>query len=193
MKISRPCSSDVHPGAGLSAARRRPVRRIPARRSSPPTRTWCPIDTAQLPHCLRGGLPSRVAFWSRTACRCRRRTCSGKLRSRCSGRNPLSVDDLHSINLDLVPHYTREKIFESSEANRQDGLGLAHGAGPGRVLSISPGKMRLGSISSFGRMRRAVSFRKKSSRREKSARTSRYTACGRPGGLDLTAKTSGNS
>jgi hypothetical protein len=35
------------------------------------------------------------------------------------GSNPLSIDDLHSINLDLVPHYTREKIFESSEANRK--------------------------------------------------------------------------
>ena len=35
------------------------------------------------------------------------------------GSNSLSIDDLHSINLDLVPHYKREKIFESSEANRK--------------------------------------------------------------------------
>ncbi|MGY3532225.1 hypothetical protein [Bradyrhizobium sp. USDA 4452] len=35
------------------------------------------------------------------------------------GSNPLSVDDLHSLNLDLIPHYTRKDIHGSSEANRQ--------------------------------------------------------------------------
>lgn len=35
------------------------------------------------------------------------------------GSNPLSVDDLHSLKLDLTPHYTRKDIHESSEANRK--------------------------------------------------------------------------
>jgi hypothetical protein len=35
------------------------------------------------------------------------------------GSNPLSVDDLHSLKLDLIPHYTRKDIHESSEANRK--------------------------------------------------------------------------
>ncbi|UPK10716.1 hypothetical protein IVA93_31670 [Bradyrhizobium sp. 155] len=35
------------------------------------------------------------------------------------GSNPLSVDDLHSLKLDLTPHYTRKDIHKSSEANRK--------------------------------------------------------------------------
>jgi hypothetical protein len=35
------------------------------------------------------------------------------------GSNPLSVDDLHSLKLNLIPHYTRKDIHESSEANRK--------------------------------------------------------------------------
>lgn len=35
------------------------------------------------------------------------------------GSNPLSVDDLHSLKLDLTPHYTRKDIHESSESNRK--------------------------------------------------------------------------
>ena len=135
---------------------------------------------------------ARVAFWPKSACRCRRRTCFGKLRNRCSGQSPEYRRPALDQPGSRATLHARED-FRKLGGKSEDGLGLAHGGGPGRVLSISPGKMRLGSISSFGRMRRAVSFRKKSSRRKKSARTSRYTACGRPGGLDLTAKTYGNS
>jgi hypothetical protein len=35
------------------------------------------------------------------------------------GSNPLSVDDLHSLKLDLIPHYTRKDIHNTSEANRK--------------------------------------------------------------------------
>ncbi|HXO72866.1 MAG TPA: hypothetical protein VN838_28245 [Bradyrhizobium sp.] len=35
------------------------------------------------------------------------------------GANPLSVNDLHSLKLDLIPHYKRKDIHKSSEANRK--------------------------------------------------------------------------